>query len=330
MPNQPSSYKKLFSRFSTTNDKIEKDVIEKIKNDYEKYHKHDLKMFEDIFVMNEIVCPICNSKKIKVHGYDKNRIKRFKCNDCGKTFNRFTNSLFGSNKINLSAWFVFLECLLSGTSTSAACLAAKISLITGSRWLKRIFTVLKNYQNNIKLDSTAYIDETYIHVDSSKIEYKDEIGKIKKVLKEPRGISRNKICILIATDSKNSFAEIVGTGRPSRIKNYEICKRHLKSNSLMIGDMDTSLTYAASLLNIKRKQYKSNTKEAYKILEPIDQLCNRFKFFINKHRGFLKEELQDYINLFIFIENEKYKYADLYLVTKRLLELLFTYKKANP
>ena len=75
MPNQPSSYKKLFSRFSTTNDKIEKDVIEKIKNDYEKYHKHDLKMFEDIFVMNEIVCPICNSKKIKVHGYDKNRIK---------------------------------------------------------------------------------------------------------------------------------------------------------------------------------------------------------------------------------------------------------------
>ena len=76
----------------------------------------------------------------------------------------------------------------------------------------------------------------------AKIEYKDEIGKIKKVRKQPRGISRNKICILIATDTKKSFALIVNHGRPQRIKNYEICKKHIMPGSLLIGDEDTSLT----------------------------------------------------------------------------------------
>ncbi len=226
----------------------------------------------------------------------------------------------------MKSWFAFLECLLSGTSIKAACLTAKIAISTGVEWTNRIFTVLKNYQENITLDKIVYIDETYIHVDSSDVVYEDEIGKIKKVKKSLRGISRNKICILLATDKKHSFAEIVGTGRPSRTKNYEICSKHIQKQSTLIGDEDTSLTYTANELNLKRIQYKSNTEEAYKELEPIDQLCNRLKFFLDKHRGFLKVVLQDYINLFIYIENERFDNTDLYIVTKKLLVLLFQYK----
>lgn len=77
------------------------------------------------------------------------------------------------------------------------------------------------------------ITEKYIH------------DKIKKVRKQPRGISRNKICILIATDMKKSFALIVNHGRPQKKKNYEICKKHIMPGSLLIGDEDTSLAYTA-------------------------------------------------------------------------------------
>jgi len=327
MPNHPTSYRKLFLRFNDTDDIIEKDVLERIKNDYEKYHLHDLKAYEYLFDLNKTFCPKCNSKNIKVHGYDKNGIKRYKCKECLKTFNKFTNTLFSSSKINIKAWFAFLECILSGTSIKAACLASKISQPTGAEWIKKVFQVLKTYQENIILGDRFYIDETYVHVDSSQVQYKDEIGKIRKTLKQPRGISRNKICILIATDEKKSFGKIVGTGRPPRLKNLEICNKHIKRNSTMIGDEDTSLTLTAKELNLKRIQYKSNTEEAYKELEPIDQLCNRFKFFIDKHRGFTKDVLQDYINLFIFIENERNQNIDLYIITKKLLYLLFTYKK---
>ena len=137
------------------------------------------------------------------------------------------------------------------------------------------------------------------------------------------------ICILVATDMEKSFAEIVGTGRPSRIKNYEICLKHIHKNSLMIGDEDTSLTYTANNLQLTRKQYKSNTEEAYKELEPVDQLCKRLKFFLDKHRGFEKEFLQDYINLFIYIDNERFNNPDLYITTKKTLKKLLIYKIHN-
>ena len=157
--------------------------------------------------------------------------------------------------------------------------------------MKKIFKVLKNYQDDIVLNSPVFIDETYVHEDASKIEYKDEIGKIKKVKKQPRGISRNKICILIATDKKKSFALIVNHGRPQRMKNYEICKKHIVPGSHLIGDEDTSLTYTANQMKLSREMYKSNTEEAYEHLEPIDQLCSRYKFFLGKHKGFKKEIL---------------------------------------
>ena len=145
--------------------------------------------------------------------------------------------------------------------------------------------------------------------------------------KNTRGISRNKICILVATDKTKSFAEVACNGRPQRLKNYNICKKNIQEGSQLIGDLDTSLTYTAKEMNLTRTMYKSNTELAYDKLEPVDQLCNRLKFFINKHRGFKKERLQDYINLFIFIDNEKQINNDLYLVTNKLFKMMVTITK---
>ena len=161
----------------------------------------------------------------------------------------------------------------------------------------------------------------------SNIEYKEEIGKIRKVKQEFRGISRNKICILIATDKKLSFAHVTNHGRPQRLINYEMCKKHITSGSLLISDIDNSLVYTANQLNLQRLTYKSNTQEAYGALEPIDTLCGQLKLFLNKHRGFKKDILQDYINLFIFIENEKSITRDLYEVTIKLMKMIINIEK---
>ena len=275
-----SSYRKLSSRLKKSEDSFEIQALTEILDEYNKNHEHDFKAFESIIRQErEIRCPKCNSTLISKNGKDKNGIQRYKCRQCQKNFNIATDTLLFSSKINLKTWFIFLEYIVSGTSIKAACFTAKISAVTGSFWMKKAFKGLEKYQDTIVLDSVVYIDETYVHEDSSKIEYKDEIGKVKKVKKQPRGISKNKICVLIATDKKSSFAEIVCHGRPRRLKNYEICKRHIVSGSVLIGDEDTSLTYTANEMGLQRKMYKSNTEEAYKELEPIDQLCSRYKLF---------------------------------------------------
>ena len=321
-----SSYKKMFSLIEESEDFYEVQIIERIKDDYDRFHKHDFVMFEKMKSTDNIQCPRCGSTKFISHGKDKNGSKRYKCKDCGKTFNVVSNSLFFSSKVNIKAWFAFLESLLSGTSMRAACIVSKISTVTGSEWMDKIFTTLKCYQDEIILNKEVYIDETYVHEDKSKIYHLEEIGKIKKVKKEPRGISRNKICILVATDKDKSFGEIVCHGRPKREINYQICKKHIQKNSTVIGDEDTSLTYTSKLMNWDRIQVKSYTEEAFEKLSPIDEVCNRFKFFINKHRGFKKDLLQDYINLFFFIYNEIHKENDIYKVTVNLLKRMFDIK----
>ncbi|MCF0115313.1 MAG: IS1595 family transposase [Erysipelotrichaceae bacterium] len=324
-----SSYKKLFSILEDSEDFFEVQILQRIYDDYQKYHEHDFRTLEELLsdTRQDLKCPLCSSNKVIGHGKDKNGTQRYKCKECGKTFNIAKNSLFFSTKINMFAWFAFLECILSGTSTSAACITAKISPVTGSKWMHKIFDALKDYQDDIILSGDVYIDETYVHEDKSKIYYLEELGKVKKVRKQPRGISRNKICILIATDKKKSFAFVTVHGRPQRMKNYEVCKVHIKEESHLIGDEDTSMTYSANELQCKRTMYKSNTELAYEKLEPIDQLCNRFKFFIDKHRGFKKDLLQDYINLFIFIENEKHNDDDLYKVTVKLMKMMTQHSK---
>ena len=58
--------------------------------------------------------------------------------------------------------------------------------------------------------------------------------------------------------------------------------------SVLIGNEDTlliytakemELIYTAKEMELQRKMYKSNTEEAYKELEPINQLCSRYRFF---------------------------------------------------
>lgn len=87
------------------------------------------------------------------------------------------------------------------------------------------------------------------------------------------------------------------------------------------------MVYTANQLNLKRITYKSNTEEAYENFEPIDNLCGQLKHFIIKHKGFKKDILQDYINLFIFIENEKNKEDDLYEVTIKLPKMIISSQK---
>ena len=73
------------------------------------------------------------------------------------------------------------------------------SKTTAKYWLIKVFEVLKGIQDDIVLDGTVYLDETYFS--------KAKQNKIKKDEKELRGISRNKIGVGVACNDKASNME---------------------------------------------------------------------------------------------------------------------------
>ena len=100
-----SSYRKLASYLSTSEDDFEVQILSRILNDYKNYHVHDFESFLSL-ISNErkLECPVCHSINVIKNGTDKNYTQRYKCKDCGKNFNVAENTLFSSSKINIKAW----------------------------------------------------------------------------------------------------------------------------------------------------------------------------------------------------------------------------------
>ena len=314
------SYRKLFDMLLSNDDLVTKQLIKNIKEEYDKHHQPNFKAIEDnISEIKDIKCPICGSYDYVSNGHTKNRTQRYKCS-CGKVFSVTSNSLFLGTKVNINAWYSFIEGVVSETSTKVACIKAKISYTTGHYWIKKIFKVLEMFQDNIVMDGNIYLDETYVGVEES---------KEKKIRgKKMRGLSKNKICIALMNNGEHALAIKCGYGKPTEMKIYDTCWRHIKEGSTLIHDEEKAHNYLIKQLNLKSKAYNAAggkiLKElAMKELQPINDECRKLKYFLSKHKGINKDNIQDYLNLYAFITNCKMKDENLYFTSNLLLKLLF-------
>jgi len=71
------------------------------------------------------------------------------------------------------------------------------AISTSKYWLEKLFLTLENSQNNVVLSGTVWLDETYYSL-MLRDRIRDGSGKLL------RGLSRNQICIGVATDKKHT------------------------------------------------------------------------------------------------------------------------------
>ena len=79
------------------------------------------------------------SKSFIKYGKDGNGINRFKCKNCGSTFNNLTNTIFDSHKIPISEWFEYLIHLFEFHSIKSSSRDNKNANSTGKYWLTKVF-----------------------------------------------------------------------------------------------------------------------------------------------------------------------------------------------
>ena len=314
------SYRKLFAMLNSDDDLITNQLISKIKEEYEIHHRTNFKDIEyNLLQIKGIKCPKCGSKNYVSNGHMKNGTQRYKC-ECGKVFGASSKSLFYGTKVNIKAWYSFIEGIVAETSTKAACIKAKISTTTGYYWMQKIFKVLKSFQESIFLNGNIYLDETYVGIEQSK--EKKGRGGYKLV-----GLSRNKICIVLMNDGTHVVAIKCGFGKPNASRLFNTCHSHIKPKSILIHDEELSHSKLIRELELTSHAYKASgrkTKQAsMKELQPINDECRKLKYFLSKHKGINKDNIQDYLNLYSFITNCKMKDENLYFASNLLLKLLF-------
>jgi transposase-like protein len=247
-------------------------------------------------------CRMCGSDKIVKDGKSSGGIARFKCNACGRRFTAITNTIFDSHKIPISEWIGFLLDIFGYGSFGLTSKVNRNSNNTTMYWMDKTFLLLEGIQDEVVLKDRIWIDETFCKVRSDDIEHHDD-GT------EYRGLSRNQLCIGVARDSHGqSMFVFEGTGKTSGKKTLDAFSSHIAPGSTLVHDKEKSHRKLVEKLNLKSEVYDS--REIKKLpdddnpLDPINDLCRLLQLFLRAHSGFMRFELQGYLNMFSVIMNK--------------------------
>jgi len=178
-------------------------------------------------------CPFCSSEKFKKSGRTKSGVQRFMCG-CGKTFLPTTGTIFDEHRISISEWMEYCLNLFRHVSITADSWSNKNAFATSRYWLQKLFLTLESVQNSIVLAGCVWLDETFYSVRSENIIRKEGGDKL-------RGVSRNQICIGVATDKQHTIFLVEGAGKPSQKKTLEAFRGHIEPGSTLIHDRVESL-----------------------------------------------------------------------------------------
>lgn len=283
--------------------------------------KHRRPTIQEINFLNNLGikdCPKCGSNEISKNGFTDTGMQRFICRHCGKRFNILTSTIFDSKKIPISEWIEYLLHLFEFHSVKTSSFDNRNADSTGRYWLKKVFLVLKNIQNDVVLSNRVYIDETFFTVQKSKI--------VTKNGKKLRGISRNKICVVTGTDAHKSFFIAIDISKLNETAALATYGHHIKPESLIVHDLELSHNILIDRLKLQSAAYDSNDlkniSDKENPMEPINRLHALLKKFMGEHGGYNRDDLQDWLNLFWFIVNgPENKYDKVLLFIERAVKI---------
>ena len=269
-----------------------------------RYDNHHQKVYDsgEAEMINSYLptkCPFCGGAKFVRRGLTASGIQRYLC-ACEKTFVPTTGTIFDEHKLSISEWIEYCLNLFRHVSINADSWNNKNAFTTSRYWLQKLFLVLEGIQDNIVLSGTVWLDETYYRVRSEDVERHEDGGKL-------RGISKNQICIGVATDKVNTVFLVEGKGRPSQKRIYETFGNRIAPNSKLIHDKETVHKKLVKELALSSDSYASKDLKGLldkdNPLYPVNRAHAIMKMFLNAHSGFIRDDLQGYLNLFSLVTN---------------------------
>ena len=269
---------------------------------YEERHRRLIDTGEAAMINSYVPasCPFCQSDQFKKIGFDSNGIQRYKCR-CGNSFKPTTGTIFDSRRLGICEWIEYCLNIFRYVSLNADSWNNRNAISTSKYWLEKLFLTLENSQNNVILSEKVWLDETYYSVIMGD-RIRDENGHLL------RGLSRNQICIGVATDKKHTICFFEGYGKPNQKQSYETFKDHIAPGSTLIHDKEKTHRKLAEKLSLKSVCYSSKElrglADSENPLEPVNRVHCLLKMFLNAHSGFSRDDLQGYLDLYLFVINE--------------------------
>lgn len=319
-----NSFTDLVFSLSDKDFKVLQDAITVRKNK----EQYDVTDFEELAIKydRKASCPACGSVNSVSDGLTPDGLKRFRCKDCGKRFTLLSNTIFHSTNKSFDTWAEYLTLMTFNVPLEMTEELCGISHPTAMLWRKKVFATVNGYQEHLYLRDRIWIDETYLY-DSSLVHEDD--------YKKKRGLSEDQLCIVVAIDiHKNTYAVICGHGKPSSERILEALKDHIVPGSTLVHDGEHAHNALIRELNLVDEAYKADLKDKNYLenMALINNMCSWLKRYIYRFIGMRIDNLQSYLNWFVYLFRVKGA-ADRWPKMNRILRHLVltdtTYKRAS-
>ena len=268
------------------------------------------------FYGRPVRCPDCRRTHCVSIGSSPGGNKRFQCRDCGRKFSYLSGTVFFSTKRDFDFWERYITCMVFCPTEELASHMCGISHPTAHLWRHKIFATVDGYQDHLILSDRIWIDETYLN--DTRIMH--EFGKKRK-----RGLSKDQICIVVAIDvHKNMIAIQCGNGNPTGNRIEGALLNHIKPGSVIVHDGNAAHNQLIAKAGCTSEVYKADTDDPKYIeqMQLINNMCGWLQRFLYKVIGMRMENLQSYLNWFVYlfrIKRDDEKYPKVERVIRHLL-----------
>lgn len=255
----------------------------------------------------KVLCPDCHTDDIYGHGIYKGR-KRYKCKQCSKTFNDFTGTAISGIK-KVDKFQEYIELTLESVSIRKAAKELKVSTNTIFAWRHKILASLSMINGNSFVGIVECDDKQF------KINEKGSRKLDRKAYKRPsdrktkRGISNDKLSVMVATDRKgNPLMKIAKMGRIDSDSVEKTIGSFISPNNILCSDSHPSIILWANNKELEHHTFvasKQHVKNQCYHVQHVNSLDNRYERWIKPFYGIATKYLSQYLNWFVFLQKIK-------------------------
>lgn len=226
-------------------------------------------------------CPYCHGHHIKRNGWEHGR-QRWFCNDCRKSFSSRTGTILNSSKLKHAQIRRIVSMLSDGVLFHQVAHQVNVSVQTVCLWKRKLQALTKSQEKTV-LSGKIWADHAYIRVPAK------ERSKERK-----RGLSNNMRQIALAIDDKGGILAVLGgKGSASASEAEKAFAGHIAGGSLVCHDEGC---FGNAFTGSGEIAVNSKSKEAHRLLNPVNSLCFRVKRMFQVHLRIHPENIQKYLD----------------------------------
>jgi transposase-like protein len=263
-------------------------------------------------------CPHCHSRAVGPWGTYHYRpgFKRYRCKDCGRTFNDLTKTLLSQSQRSLPHWIVatLLWCLSCSSRRIARELGVHVR--TSYRWCWWLRNAALSYETDRHLESTIEADELY-HTAGNKGQAKQggkkplgRRARRRRKKREPgRGHYDKDRPAMIAWVSRQGPLVVLAVKDFTVTTVQQAADFAVQAGSRLYTDSASSYRalkgYVHAFVNHTQKEYVRGEVHENR----AECLFSLLKPYLRVFRGISKSNLPGYLGFFQFLRNVRHRNA---------------------